>query len=439
MGSPAQQREHALNILMITNVFTPQIGGVTRSVQQFCEEYRRQGHRTLIIAPEYEQTPDGETDVIRIPAIPNFYQKQYSLPLPAFSMLLPDVRDFSPDIVHVHHPFLLGSTGQLLAADRGVPLVYTHHTRYSVYIETKTDWPRSVEEGIVELIVGFCELCDGVVAPSEGIRDLLQQRGITNRIQVIPTGVDVRRFKRADRSELRRQLSLPESRKIVGHVGRLAPEKNTPFLAKAVAAFLKKSPQAEFVVVGDGPDRVSMLKVLKGEGVADRSHFLGFLEGEDLVNAYAGFDVFAFSSHSETQGMVLAEAMAAGVPVVAVDATGVRDMIIDGENGRIIPTDDVGGFVAALQEVLESPTDRFREGAIRSAEEASQENCARNMLDFYAELIRHPRQRSLSDWERLQQRWEASWQLWQVRARAVAAAARESLTSVSGESDKASD
>ncbi len=419
-----------MNILMVTNVYTPQIGGVTRSVQQYSDEFRRQGHQVLIIAPEYEETPQGEPDVIRVAAIPNFYQHQYSLPLPVFSRLLPDVKGFQPDIVHVHHPFLLGSTGQLISADRNVPLVYTHHTRYSVYMETKTDWPRPVEEAIVELIIGFCQLCDGIVTPSAGIGELLRQRGVTSRMTAIPTGVDTSRFRAADRDALRQRLSLRDESFIVGHVGRLSPEKNTSFLVQAVAAFLKDHLNAVFVVVGDGPDRESMEQTLQQEGVDQRCHFLGFLEGNELIDAYAGFDVFAFASHSETQGMVLAEAMAAGTPVVAVEATGVSDLVVNGVNGHLIAQDEVTSFVDGLKALGQCDANRlnaYRQAALDSARELSQADCASRMLDFYGELCRHPRNPPASDWERLQQRWEARWQLWKVQARAMAAAARETL------------
>jgi len=419
-----------MNILMITNVFAPQIGGVTRSVQQFCEEYRKQGHRVLVIAPEYAELPDGETDVIRVQAIPNFYLKQYSLPIPIFSALIPQVRDFAPDIVHVHHPFLLGSIGQLIAGDQNIPLVYTHHTRYSVYIEAKTDLPRSIEVGIVELILGFCELCDGVVAPSQGIRDLLLQRGVTSRIEVIPTGVDLDRFTDANPDALRHRLSLSEKTTIVGHVGRLAPEKNTPFLARAVASFLKNHPDSVFVVVGDGPDKEEMETILQQEDVGHLCHFIGFLEGSELVNAYASFDIFAFASHSETQGMVLAEAMAAGVPVVGVDATGVRDLIIDGVNGRLIPRDDVDAFVEGLKSIATGSDEQRAEWssqARHSAKESSQSVCGEKMLQFYQELIESRNPEPSTDWQRMQQLWDADWQMWKNRARAIAAAANESF------------
>lgn len=421
-----------MNILMVTNVYTPQIGGVTRSVQQFSDEYRAQGHKVLVIAPEYEEIPAGETDVLRVPAIPKFYQKVYPLPLPVMSTLIPDIREFSPHIVHVHHPFLLGSTGQLIAADRNIPLVYTHHTRYSVYVETKTNWPRPVEEGLVELIVGFCNLCNGVVAPSEDIAGMLRNRGVEARIEVIPTGVNVEKFSGGNAKRFRDRLGVSDDTFVVLHVGRISVEKNCRFLARAVAAFLRLNQQAVFVVVGDGPEVEPMREYFQQTGVIDRVHFLGFLENGELIDAYHGGDVFAFASHSETQGMVLGEAMAAGTPVVAVEGTGVRDIVIDQQNGRMIPRDDVDEFVDALQWVAEANgdvRDGLRRSSLETADSVSQQRCASSMLDFYSDLIRNPRPALHNDWERMQQRWEASWQRWRSRAKAVATAAKETFQS----------
>lgn len=415
---------------MVTNVFTPQIGGVTRSVQQFRDEFVATGHEVLVIAPQYQDMPTDERNVIRVPAIPKFYLDAYSLPLPIISDLLPDIRKFTPQIVHVHHPFLLGSIGQTIAADLNVPLVYTHHTRYSVYIESKTNLPRPIEEGILELIIGFCDLCDGIVAPSDGIRDMLRDCGVSGRISVIPTGVDTKRFMHPNPEGLRKRLSIAPERFVLGHVGRLAPEKNTPFLIDAVAEFLNEHQDAEFVVVGDGPDRNSMEEIFKEREVLDRVHFLGFLEGQELVDAYSSFDVFVFTSHSETQGMVLAEAMAAGVPVVAINASGVSDLLEDQVNGRLIGTNDLQAFKDGIQSIYAaSPQERarLRQGALKSANEISQSKCAENMLKFYSELSRQPRVALKSDWERMRQRWDAKWQLWRVRAKAVATFARETF------------
>ena len=420
-----------MKILMLTNVYTPQIGGVTRSVELFSNEMRQQGHQVKIVAPEYERMPPGEKDVIRVAAIPKFYQNQYPLPVPVVSALLPHIHEFAPDIVHVHHPFLLGSTGQAIAAECHVPLVYTHHTRYSVYIETKTNWPRPIEEGIVEMILGFCELTNGIIAPSQGIADLLKEHGVTTEIVVIPTGVDLKKFSKGNGSKIRKQEGIPEDAFVVGHVGRLAVEKNCRFLVRSIREFLKQRPDAHIVVVGDGPERAALEETLNEGTTSGQVHFLGFREGQDLIDCYHSFDLFAFASHSETQGMVLAEAMAAGSAVLAVHGTGVSDIIVDGENGRIIEKDDEQAYVAALNELYEEFKANGKlmpEGVRKTAEHYSQTQCATKVLNLYERLIAEQRTARNDEWELMQQRWEAGWNRWRNRARAVAAAARETFT-----------
>lgn len=420
-----------MNILMLTNVFTPQVGGVTRSVQQYSEAFRQQGHRVLIVAPEYDRTPAGETDVIRVAAIPNFYLNQYPLPLPVRSVLEADVAAFKPDIVHAHHPFLLGSTAQSIAADLNVPLIYTHHTRYSIYIETKTSWPRAIEQAVIELIIGFANLSDAVVAPSRGIAALLRQRGVTSRIEIIPTGVDLNQFDDGNGNRFRDTHQVDRDAFLIGHVGRLAKEKNCGFLAQAVGQFLKDHPDALFLAVGDGPERGTFESALQQMGVREQATFTGFLSGQELIDAYFAMDLFAFASHSETQGMVLAEAMAAGTPVVAVSGTGVRDMLVNGRNGWLIERDDVAAFVEALDKIrsMSAPQrDRFRRGSRETAESVSQTRCAQKMLALYEESITRHRQPRGTEWHRLQQKWDAAWNRWKNRARAVARAAQGTIT-----------
>lgn len=419
-----------MNILMLTNVYTPQVGGVTRSIQQFTEEFRAQGHRVLVVAPEYEQTPDDETDVLRVSAIPNFYLDTYSLPLPIMPGLKSGVREFQPHIVHAHHPFLLGNTAHYIASTHQIPLVYTHHTRYSTYIETKTDWPPPVEQAVIDLIIGFCNLSDTVIAPSQGIEELLRQSGVTVPIEVIPTGVDLQQSAQGDGRRFREQHGLSPDAFVVGHVGRLSPEKNCPFLVKVVQQFLARQPDAVFLVVGDGPERESLENKLNEAGLAEQVIFSGFLAGQSLADAYCAMDLFAFSSQSETQGMVLAEAMAASVPVVALEATGVRDIVADGRNGFLIPGQDSQAFVEALQTIHDQSPDerlRMRQQALETAREVSLPRCADQMLALYSKLIEVQKPRESTEWLHLQQRWEAAWEQWKTSGRAVTSAVREAL------------
>lgn len=425
-----------MNILMLTNIYTPQVGGITNSVQQFTEKYRNRGHRVLVVAPEYEGTPPDEQDVLRISAIPDFYQKRYPLPLPVLSTLLSDVADFKPDVVHTHHPFLLGSTGQSIAADHDVPCVYTHHTRYSKYIEDRTNWPPAIEEAMIELAINYCNLCDMVISPSLGIQNLLRKAGVTQPITVIPTGVDVEKFAEGSGTNIRSKHDIPEHAFVVGHIGRLAPEKNCIFLSQCLSEFLKQNESSYVLIVGDGNQRKNMEQMLETDGVSDRVIWTGELSGQDVVDAYHAMDAFAFASHTETQGMVLSEAMAAGVPVVAVEGTGVQDLIDHQKNGWMIATDDVGQFVAYLNELKnfdESQHAILRQEIESTVNHFSLDACAERALETYQRAIdNHSQGLGLSQsptWQASIRSWDALWKRCLGRAKAVGTALEHFLSS----------
>lgn len=418
-----------MNVLMLTNVFTPQVGGVTRSIQQFTRELRNLGHRVLIIAPQYPEAQNDVEDVVRVSAIPDFYDDRYPLPLPLMPGLIPEIAAFEPDVVHAHHPFLLGTSGQAIASAQNVPLVYTHHTRYSVYIETKTNWPRAIEDAIIELVINYCGLCDTVIAPSEGIRQLLREANVSRPISVLPTGVDRERFVNGNGRAARQRLGIPEGAFVVGHVGRLAPEKNCGFLAQATGLFLSQSPDAWLLVVGSGSELEGMREALERLEVIDRVRFAGQLQDQELVDAYTAMNVFAFASHSETQGMVLTEAMAAGLPVVAVRGTGVNDLLKHRVNGWIVPSDDANQFVACLAEAQQLRGEEAvrMQSAIRATvDDNTMSRCGERLVGIYQEAINdHRRQRSgeeRSHWESMLRTWAAAWDRWVVRAKAVRAA-----------------
>ena len=422
-----------MNILMLTNVYSPQIGGVTRSLEQFSAEFRERGHNVLIMAPDYEENPQPDDHVIRVPAIPNFYQGKYSLPIPVLPALRPEIKDFQPDIVHSHHPFLLGSTAQSIAAEYEIPLVYTHHTRYAAYLESNADWPHAVEEALLELITGYCELVDAVVAPSDGMQKRLRRRGVKSRIDVISTGVDVDRFSQGDGRRFREKHGVDHEAFIVGHCGRLSAEKNIGFLSEALVEFQRRSPKSRVVIVGDGPERQRIEHTFHNGGSSDRVIMTGFLEGQDLVDAYQAMDLFAFASHNETQGMVVTEAMAASTPVVAMTATGVEDVVKNGHNGYLIKRDELDDFVDAISryEAFDSSErQELQAGAIATAEDVSQSRCATKMLDLYRELIASnaPHRHEGSTWNRMHHQWEAAWLRWKSRSRAAAKLVREAIS-----------
>jgi glycosyltransferase involved in cell wall biosynthesis len=253
---------------------------------------------------------------------------------------------------------------------------------------------------------------------------------VQSRIAVVPTGVDLERFQHGERDAARQALGLPQGAFVIGHVGRLAPEKNSGFLCEAVGNFLRAHPAAWFLVVGDGSERQSMESQLEGFGVASRVRWTGALSGQPLADAYSAMDVFAFASHTETQGMVLAEAMAAGVPVVAVRGTGVNDLVVSGENGWLIRDDNADEFVAALdsaQRVPASLRTRMAHSLDDTARRMSMKSCASRMIRVYRKAIET---RSQADMARRSESprdaWrlcKAAWSRWKNRFGFIATAA----------------
>ncbi|KXS37566.1 MAG: glycosyltransferase [Halomonadaceae bacterium T82-2] len=422
-GYPVAKGVDGLNILMFTNTYRPIVGGVSESVQRLKGRLQAEGHRVLVVAPKLEGQPKHEPDVIRVAAVQHFNGSDFSLPVPIPGQLYEAIEAFEPDIVHSHHPFLLGDTAARSAETYGLPLVFTHHTLYEHYTHyVPGDSPR-MQRFAVALATEYTHLCDAVIAPSESIRDMLLLRGANRAVSVVPSGVDTQRFARGDGAVLRRRHGIPETAYVVGHVGRLAHEKNLPFLARSVTRWLANRPEAHFLVVGDGDARVVMHDIAVQGGVADRVHFTGKLHDQALIDAYHAMDVFTFASHSETQGMVLVEAMAAGLPVVAVNATGVREVVKPGENGLLLAGDDSTGFAAALDRLDDAERRAtLRAGALETAERFDEACCAERCLALYRKVIAAGGPVSHADdgaWERVRGRLEAEWQLLRHRGRVL--------------------
>ena len=401
-----------MNILMMTNTYLPLVGGLERSIESFTKEYRKRGHRVMIVTPEYENSPKKELDVIRIPALQNFYGSKFSVKLPIIGSFLEELRDFKPDIVHVHHPFLMGDTALRFAYECKVPLVFTHH---SLYEENVGD-SETVKKFVTELATGYSNCCDHVIAPSESIAEMISTRGVKTQITVISTGLDLNQYK-GTAGNFREQSKISKAAFVVGYVGRLAPEKNLPFLTRAVASFLKKEKEAIFLVVGSGPSEAELLNHFKELKLEDRLLLVGEMKGKKLIEAFQAIDVFAFSSHSETQGMVLSEAMAAGTPVVGVDAPGVRDIVRDKINGRLVPHESEEEFLEALSWVHKrSPAERRKliAGAKKTSKRFSMQRCANKALRLYESLQTEKgfqRKSEEKDWFPFMQRAEAEWNL----------------------------
>ena len=426
-----------MNILMITNTYLPHVGGVARSVERFRQEYLALGHGVLVIAPVFPDLPAEEEGVVRMPAIQNFNGSDFSVRMAVPGILGPPIDEFRPDIVHAHHPYLMGDTAQRVAATRNLPLVFTHHTMYELYTHYVPAHAKTLARFVKVLATGYANMCDHLIAPSESTAAVLKRRGVVAPITVVPTGVDVRRYARGNGGAFRKARTIPSRAYVVGHVGRLAPEKNLGFLARAVTRFLTETPGARFLVVGGGPSEGDLRELSERRGVAGRVDFVGSLQGQELVDAYHAMDVFAFASKSETQGMVLTEAMAAGVPVVALDAAGAREVVKNRRNGRLMARQAVTPFAEALSWMARLPADRRRALATearRTAREFSLRACAQRSLELYERVIanrRPDREGEQGAWAKALRLVETEWALWKN----VAAAASVALSPNAGASD----
>ncbi len=420
-----------MNICMMTNTYLPHVGGVARSVSTFAEEFRKRRHRVLVVAPEFEGKslpPRQAAMVERIPAIQKFNGSDFSVKLPIVATP-PRLDEFRADIIHAHHPFLLGDTALRIAATKNAPVIFTHHTRYEDYTHYVPFDSPALKEVAINLSTHFANLCDGVIAPSESIAKLIKRRGVEVPIRVVPTGIDVGAFAAGDGRKFRSKFKVPEKAFVVGHVGRLAPEKNLEYLAEAVALFLKRTPEAWFLVVGGGPSEEKLREVAEQHGVAERVVMAGKHTGKALADAYNAMDVFVFASFTETQGMVLSEAMAAGCPVVALNASGVREVLRDGVNGFMLAKNaSAARFANALERLHGDPARRkeFSAAARETAEMFSKERCAELALKFYEDVRQMTRRERMmverSPWGTLLERIQVEWNLLAEKAQAVAEA-----------------
>ena len=377
-----------MNILLMTNTYKPLVGGLEKSVISFAKEYREAGHRVIIVAPEF---PDMkiEEDVIRIPAMKHFNGTNFSVQLPIHSTMTDAWGDFLPHIVHSQHPFLIGDTALRVASKYNVPLVFTHHSLYEENVHYMPGNEEALKRFMIELSTGYANLSDHVFAPSESVMLMMKERGVTTAIDVVPTGIYTEEFARGAGKVFRKKFKIPTNAFVVGHIGRLAPEKNLEFLARAVAKFLKKEPNAHLLIGGTGPSEESIKEIMAQEGLTDRLHLAGMLKGKDLVNAYHAMDVFVFASQSETQGLVVTEAMAAGIPVVAVDAPGVREVVKDFVNGRLLMEESVEDFVSALVWLKKQPILRIKKikkACKETAQHFTMKDCAQRALKIYVSL-----------------------------------------------------
>jgi glycosyltransferase involved in cell wall biosynthesis len=328
-----------MRIGLFTNNYLPFRGGVTTAVETLRGGLEGAGHDVWVFAPGSAAPVADPPRVFRYPSVPAPTYPGFSLALPFSPRLARRARALDLDVLHAQHPFLLGVTARRLARRLGRPLVFTYHTRYEKYAHYVPLPERFVAALAVRLACRFANAADLVVAPSERMAATLAARGVRSAVSVIPTGVPLDLFAPGDRAEARRGLGLPASDPLCLYVGRLDREKSVERVIDAFASIASAVSASRLLLVGQGSHEAGLRRHAARLPAGDRVHFQGGMAREALPALYRAADLFLFASETETQGLVLAEAHGCGLPAVAVRASGVDEVVRDGETGLLTKAD----------------------------------------------------------------------------------------------------
>jgi 1,2-diacylglycerol 3-alpha-glucosyltransferase len=352
-----------LRLGYFTEVYRPVVNGVVASVEALAEGMRGQGHEVYCFAPQMPGYVEPDGPVLRMPSLPLPTRTPYRLTLPFVSRrnLNGIIKRLS--LVHVHSPFVTGWMGMRYARRYGMPLVYTYHTQLEAYAHYVPFERNATRFAASTLTRAFANQADAVVVPTPAMSARLRDLGVTARIEVVPSGIDVAAFGRGRRdAALRNRCGVVDGDRMLLYVGRLAKEKNVELLLRTLR--VARGRGLQLVIAGDGPHRAELERQARLGGVDASVHFLGFVARDQLPDLYASADAFVMPSTTETQGLVLAEALAAGAYVIAVDAPQNRDVL--GNAGILVPP-SADAFAQALATVSTGE----RPGAAQAREAAS--------------------------------------------------------------------
>ncbi|MBL7163280.1 MAG: glycosyltransferase [Anaerolineales bacterium] len=386
-----------MRIGMMVDVYKPHISGVTNYITLNKRYLEEAGHEVFVFTFGDEDYQDDEINVIRSPGVPlmdtGFYLNvRYS---PQARKILSTM-----NVVHVHHPFLSGSLSRLYCTRRGIPVLFTNHTRYDLYARAYLPMlPHGVSETFLKTYLPeFCQEVDYVIAPSPGMKKVLEQFGVDVPIEVVPNGVDIKPYQHVSDPIQRSELGFSQDDILLVYSGRLGPEKNLPFLLRAVNGAVQAFDNIKLLIIGDGTERDNLEDRVHHMGIEQAIHFTGMVPYLQIPRYLAAADIFVTASVTEVHPLSVIEAMATGLPVLGILSPGVGDTIQDGDNGFLVKDEDLAAFTAKLirlatdQELRRSMSAQARQNSQKYAIEGT----TQKLLEIYERLAGDSRGRKRS-------------------------------------------
>ncbi len=380
-----------MNIAIFTNNYLPNPYGVSGSIESFRKQFESLGHTVYIFAPGCKGYQDKNSNVFRYPAIDIQYKIKFPIVIPYSLKINSLIKDLKIDVIHSQHPNLLGSVAKKWARKKNIPLVFTWHTLYDQYTHFLPIIPKKLSGKIaINQAVRYANKSDFIITPTDSVQKIIKNWGVINEnVASIPTGVEEELYQNPDRNKVRSKFNIKKNEILLLLVSRLTQEKNIYFLFSAVIKVLKNNANTKFLIVGDGYLLPKLKKIVQEENFEERITFEGIVGKEELKNYYAAGDIFVYSSKSETQGMIVSEAMYSGLPIVAVKAPGICNLVQNNVNGFLV-SEIENRFVETVEKLIKDSELRkkFSEESRRIAHENFTDKiCAEKMIAVYKKVI----------------------------------------------------
>ncbi len=380
-----------MHIGIFTNNYLPNPYGISTSIEGFRVGLEKKGHKVSIFAPSWIEETQDLPNVYRYPSIKAPTKLPFSIAIPYASKIDRKIEELKLDLIHAQHPNLVGAQGKRWARKKKIPLVYTWHSIYDKYTHYAYPVPHKIaSKWIMNSVVSFAKKADHVIVPTKSMFYNIKSKGFSHKsISIVPSGVDEKLFSNPSGQEIRKKYNIPDNVLLISSISRLTQEKNVIFLAKVVKKVLLQNKNVYFLFGGEGDLLDNLKKILYHKSIKNRVVFTGKIKRELVKDFLDASDIFVYASVTETQGTIISEAMYMGVPIVALNSSGVRDMVIDGQTGYLTAY-NINDMVYTISKCIKDPIDRVRlsQKALKFASQNyTVTACTEKLLQVYDKAI----------------------------------------------------